>query len=94
MRVIGRLNDRIHDYGEVEQTLNEKDRALQASRCMDCGIPFCHWGCPVGSKIPEWQDAIYQGTERMKLITYYIQQTVSRKLQGEFVLLRAKNRVF
>ena len=55
------LNDRIHDYGEVEQTLNEKDRALQASRCMDCGIPFCHWGCPVGSKIPEWQDAIYRG---------------------------------
>ncbi|HSO87322.1 MAG TPA: glutamate synthase subunit beta [Draconibacterium sp.] len=55
------VNDRVHDYGEVEQTLNEKDRALQASRCMDCGIPFCHWGCPVGSKIPEWQDAIYRG---------------------------------
>jgi glutamate synthase (NADPH/NADH) small chain len=54
-------NDRIHDYGEVEQTLNEKDRQLQASRCMDCGIPFCHWGCPVGSKIPEWQDALYRG---------------------------------
>jgi glutamate synthase (NADPH) small chain len=55
------VNDRINDYGEVEQTLNENDRALQASRCMDCGIPFCHWGCPVGSKIPEWQDAIYRG---------------------------------
>jgi glutamate synthase (NADPH) small chain len=55
------VNDRVHDYGEVEQTLNEKDRALQASRCMDCGIPFCQWGCPVGSKIPEWQDAIYRG---------------------------------
>jgi glutamate synthase (NADPH/NADH) small chain len=55
------VNDRIYDYGEVEQTLNENDRALQASRCMDCGIPFCHWGCPVGSKIPEWQDAIYRG---------------------------------
>jgi glutamate synthase (NADPH) small chain len=55
------LNDRVHDYGEVEQTLNNEDRALQASRCMDCGIPFCHWGCPVGSKIPEWQDAIYRG---------------------------------
>ncbi len=55
------LNDRIHDYGEVEQTLNGEDRALQASRCMDCGIPFCHWGCPVGSKIPEWQDALYRG---------------------------------
>jgi glutamate synthase (NADPH/NADH) small chain len=55
------LNDRVHDYGEVEQTLNYEDRAKQASRCMDCGIPFCQWGCPVGSKIPEWQDAVYRG---------------------------------
>jgi len=55
------VSDRISDYSEVEQTLNEEDRALQASRCMDCGIPFCHWGCPVGSKIPEWQDAIFRG---------------------------------
>jgi len=54
------VNERIFDYGEVEQTLNERDRRLQASRCMDCGIPFCHWGCPVGSKIPEWQDALYR----------------------------------
>lgn len=55
------VNDRTSDYSEVEQTMNDEDRALQASRCMDCGIPFCHWGCPVGSKIPEWQDAIYRG---------------------------------
>lgn len=61
--------ERIFDYGEVEQTLNENDRQLQASRCMDCGIPFCHWGCPVGSKIPEWQDAIYRGD---KAEAYYI----------------------
>lgn len=54
------LNDRIYDYGEVEQTLDEEDRIEQAARCMDCGIPFCHWGCPVGSKIPEWQDLIYK----------------------------------
>ncbi len=55
------INDRIYDYGEVEQTLDDKDRIDQASRCMDCGIPFCHWGCPVGSKIPEWQDLVYKG---------------------------------
>lgn len=53
--------ERIFDYGEVEQTLNVKDRRMQASRCMDCGVPFCHWGCPVNSKIPEWQDALYRG---------------------------------
>ncbi len=55
------VTERIFDYGEVEQTLDDGDRRLQASRCMDCGIPFCHWGCPVGSKIPEWQDALCKG---------------------------------
>ncbi|TCO09677.1 glutamate synthase subunit beta [Natronoflexus pectinivorans] len=55
------VNERVDDYGEVEQVLNDQDRRLQASRCMDCGIPFCHWACPVGSKIPEWQDALYKG---------------------------------
>ena len=58
------LNERIYDYGEVEQTLDEEDRRFQASRCMDCGVPFCHWGCPVGSKIPEWQDALYRKEDR------------------------------
>jgi len=55
------VSERIDDYGEVEQTLNVADRTLQAARCMDCGVPFCHWACPVGSKIPEWQDAVYKG---------------------------------
>jgi glutamate synthase (NADPH/NADH) small chain len=55
------LNERTSDYGEVEQTLNEKDRQDQASRCMDCGVPFCQWGCPVMNNMPEWQDAIYKG---------------------------------
>lgn len=55
------VNERIGDFGEVEQTLDEQDRREQASRCMDCGVAFCHWGCPVGSKIPEWQDAVYKG---------------------------------
>jgi glutamate synthase (NADPH/NADH) small chain len=45
----------------VEQTLNTRERKLQASRCMDCGVPFCHWACPLGNKAPEWNDALYQG---------------------------------
>ena len=55
------VHDRIHDFGEVEQTLNTRDRKLQASRCMDCGVPFCHWACPLGNKAPEWNDALYKG---------------------------------
>lgn len=58
------VHERTGDFGEVEQTLNQEDRKAQASRCMDCGIPFCHWGCPVNSKIPEWQDAIYLGKHK------------------------------
>ena len=55
------IHDRIQDFGEVEQTLNTHDRKMQASRCMDCGVPFCHWACPLGNKTSEWNDALYKG---------------------------------
>ena len=55
------IQDRIHDFSEVEQTLNTHQRREQASRCMDCGVPFCHWACPLGNKAPEWNDALYKG---------------------------------
>jgi glutamate synthase (NADPH/NADH) small chain len=55
------ISERIHDHGEVEQILNREDRKQQASRCMDCGIPFCHWACPLGNKMPEWQEYISRG---------------------------------
>ena len=55
------IHDRIHDFGEVEQTLSTHQRREQASRCMDCGVPFCHWACPLGNKAPEWNDALYKG---------------------------------
>ena len=55
------VHERITDFGEVEQTLNNEDRMLQASRCMDCGVPFCHWACPLGNKMPEYQDMLFKG---------------------------------
>ena len=55
------MHDRIYDYAEVEQTLNIEDRRLQASRCMDCGVPFCHWACPLGNRQGEWQDLAWRG---------------------------------
>ena len=55
------IHERIQDFSEVEQTLNETERRTQASRCMECGVPFCHWACPLGNKQPEWQDALYHG---------------------------------
>ncbi len=58
------IADRVKDFSEVEQTLNQEDRRLQASRCMECGVPFCHWSCPLGNKQPEWQDRLYRGDIR------------------------------
>lgn len=56
--------ERIKDYSQVEQTLSSHDRRQQASRCMDCGVPFCHWACPLGNKPPEFQDALFRGKWR------------------------------
>ena len=53
--------ERVRDFSEVEQTLNSKERQQQASRCMDCGVPFCHWACPPGNQDPDWNDALYRG---------------------------------
>ena len=58
------VHERITDFSQVEQTLNSHERKLQASRCMDCGVPFCHWACPLGNKQPEFQDALYKGKWR------------------------------
>jgi glutamate synthase (NADPH/NADH) small chain len=55
------VTQRVKDYYEVEGDVNEALTNKQASRCMDCGIPFCHNGCPLGNNIPEFNDAVYQG---------------------------------
>ncbi|MCG8432159.1 MAG: FAD-dependent oxidoreductase, partial [Candidatus Omnitrophica bacterium] len=53
--------ERIKDYREVGIMPKAQHSREQASRCMDCGTPFCHWGCSVGNYIPEWNDAVYKG---------------------------------
>ncbi len=55
------VEERVNDYGEVEKRLPDDARRLQASRCMDCGVPFCHWACPVGNIMPEFQDRVFHG---------------------------------
>lgn len=51
---------RIHDWNEVYNPIPEETLQIQAARCMDCGIPFCHLGCPLGNLIPEWNDLSYR----------------------------------
>src|SRR5882672_4507775 len=51
---------RIQDWREVYAEFGHRDLERQAGRCMDCGIPFCHSGCPLGNLIPEWNDLVYR----------------------------------
>src|SRR5436305_13886874 len=53
--------DRVNDYLEVYQPFPEEQVQLQGGRCMDCGVPFCHTGCPVNNIIPDWNDFVYKG---------------------------------
>jgi glutamate synthase (NADPH) small chain len=55
------VEERIHDWRELVVPASEGQLREQASRCMDCGIPFCHSGCPLGNLIPEWNDLVYKG---------------------------------
>ncbi len=51
--------ERLKDYDEVMLLRSDNDTEQQACRCMDCGVPFCHWGCPIGNYIPEWNDLVF-----------------------------------
>ncbi len=53
--------ERVKDYKEVVVARSDEHSQEQSSRCMDCGVPFCHWGCPVGNFIPEWNDLAFSG---------------------------------
>jgi len=54
------IQERLQDWQEVYMPYANADLRAQASRCMDCGIPFCHQGCPLGNLIPDWNDFVYR----------------------------------
>lgn len=58
------VEERIHDWLEIYEEFPVETLRKQAARCMDCGIPFCHQGCPLGNLIPDWNDLIYRGRWR------------------------------
>ncbi len=55
------VEERLRDYNEIYVDQTEAETVVQASRCMDCGVPFCHSGCPLGNIIPDFNDAVYHG---------------------------------
>ena len=58
-RAYAPASDRVRHYNEFVIPLSEEQVTAQASRCMDCGIPYCHTGCPVNNQIPDWNDLVY-----------------------------------
>ena len=63
--------ERLKDYKEVYNPLDKEKVKQQAARCMDCGVPFCHNGCPLGNNIPDFNDAVYHGKweEAIKILS-------------------------
>jgi NAD(P)H-dependent glutamate synthase small subunit len=62
------VSERVRDFHEIEELLPEGKIYLQAARCMDCGIPFCHaYGCPVKNRIPDWNDMVHRKNWRKAL---------------------------
>jgi len=61
------VGERLKDWRELEGKLAEPELQAQGARCMDCGIPFCHKGCPLGNIIPDWNDLIYRGRWRQAI---------------------------
>lgn len=53
--------ERVHDYKELYKKMPIEKVREQGARCMDCGVPFCSWGCPIGNVIPDWNDLVYKG---------------------------------
>jgi glutamate synthase (NADPH/NADH) small chain len=55
-------SDRVRHFREFVLPFDDRDTQKQAARCMDCGIPYCHTGCPVNNQIPDWNDLVYRGS--------------------------------
>jgi glutamate synthase (NADPH/NADH) small chain len=56
-----RVEERVKDWFEIYEPFPEEKQREQGARCMDCGVPFCHTGCPVNNLIPDWNDLVYNG---------------------------------
>ena len=54
------VEERVKDYREIYCGLSEDKIKIQAARCMNCGTPFCNWGCPTENVIPDWNDFVYR----------------------------------
>ena len=61
------VGERVHDYREFQESLPVGELQEQGARCMECGVPFCHEGCPLGNLIPDWNDLVYRDRWRQAI---------------------------
>ncbi len=66
------VTERVKDWREIYLPVPTETLGAQASRCMDCGIPFCHQGCPLGNVIPDWNDLVYRGRWRDAIVRLHV----------------------
>ena len=86
------VEKRVKNYDEFTVSLNDKKITEQGSRCMDCGIPFCHSGCPLGNLIPDFNHMIHQG-EWQKASWILHSTTISQNLLEDCVQHLVKKHV-
>jgi glutamate synthase (NADPH/NADH) small chain len=65
------VEERVKHYREFVVPLSEQETRTQAARCMDCGIPYCHNGCPVNNQIPDWNDLVWRGNWQQALVNLH-----------------------
>jgi glutamate synthase (NADPH/NADH) small chain len=65
------VGERVHDYREFELPVVQEELVKQGARCMDCGIPFCNTGCPLGNLIPDWNDSVYKNQPELASISLH-----------------------
>jgi glutamate synthase (NADPH/NADH) small chain len=65
------ITERVHDYREFELPVVQETLAKQGARCMDCGIPFCNAGCPLGNLIPDWNDHVYRDQPELAILALH-----------------------
>jgi glutamate synthase (NADPH/NADH) small chain len=77
--------ERINEYKEIYLEFAEEKTKTQAARCMDCGVPFCHNGCPLGNIIPEFNDAVYNNDWKLASEIFYYRLIIFQNSPDVFV---------
>ena len=91
-RPSGRSSERVGDSREFVLPLAPDEAKRQAGRCMDCGVPFCHQGCPLGNLIPDFNDAVYRGRWKAAFHALHLDQQLPRVHRAGCAPRRARPR--